>query len=213
MPQAPRAPFDQKAVDGAIGDIFRLGRTLPDIMVETKPRPAPSPPKGWKRYTDPAVAIVSVNYPVGWEVRAIAQRSGYGALPAYADVRVTSPDGLHRMVARSVFAAQQQAADPVEVMQEVLDELAGDEAGQELLRDEAFASNTTTPGLPPAEGAFRAVRSGDYIVVAYAATLNMPAAGAFSTVVRVRAVAGPADRFAEMTAQVYLPLLNSTIAW
>ncbi len=213
VPQAPRAPFDQKATDRAVGDILRLARTLPDVMVETKPRPAPRAPKGWKRYVDPAVATVSVNHPAGWQVQAVAQPSGYGALPAYANVRVTSPDGLHRMVARSGFGAQQQAADPVEAVQGLLDELAGDEAGQELLREENFTSNVSTPGLPPAEGVFRAVRSGDYIVVAYAAALNMPAAGAYSTLVRARAVAGPADRFADMTAKVYLPLLNSTIAW
>ena len=211
-PQQQPPPADRAALERAIGDIATLARALTEQLAGRNPAP-PKPPKGWRRYTDPSVPMVLVNHPEGWSVRSVAQRSAYGTLPAVADLGVVSPDGLHELAASSFFGVRGYPVEPEEALEEIVAKLTGGREPEEILREERFTAGTEAPGSMPVNGAFAAYRFGDRVIAAYAATGNLPAGNTFSVLARARAIVGPADRFVQMTTQVYIPLLNSTAGW
>ena len=173
-------------------------------------RPA-RPPRGWKRYADPSVPRVIVNHPEGWQVTSVA-RASTGFSVDFADVRITSPDRLHLIVAtrRVLFEAEFAAARADELVAAYAARLG---PGTPIKREELYIDSPRT--MTAADFAFRAARAGAYVVVA-AVTVASATYGGQPVppyLEGTTVIVGPTAYFSSMAPQVYVPILNSMTSW
>ncbi len=206
-------PAEPGALEASVRDLFALAQQMASRIASQKRGRVPAPPEGWRQYNDSSAPAVAVNHPRGWRPFSIVQLDQQGNVEQ-ATLRVTSPDGLHAVEgARSVLYTGY--VDARTLAERAVGRLAGGGAPERLLYEDDIRVGGT-PAIP-VEGAFRAVRSGDRVIALFVVVESFRVEGAGPSggvsIVTVRAVTGPAARFAEMVAGLYLPILNSTTNW
>jgi hypothetical protein len=166
-----------------------------------------APPRGWKRHTDRTVPTISVVAPEGWQVFSVA-RASTGLAVDFAQVRVSSPDGLHLVEGFASMTGTLVDADTL--VDQKIRELTARLGSPQVLREEEWV---VQQHFLSTDWRIRAVRAGNQIVVVVAAAQNVGNYGVNLGRAGLRTIVGPAPQFTAFVSELYVPILNSMTGW